>query len=74
MSVLQLAAEGEVEEDEHEDERDAGHQTGVIQEIEEGVTQRGADDDVGGVTAHGGGTAQVGTEDLSQNHGDRVEM
>ena len=35
VRILQLTAEGEVEEDEHKDERDASQQTGVVQEIEE---------------------------------------
>ena len=74
VRILQLTAEGEVEEDEHKDERDASQQTGVVQEIEERIPQRGADDDIWGVTAHGGGTAQVGTEDFGQDHGDRVKM
>ena len=74
VRILQLTAEGEVEEDEHKDERDASQQTGVVQEIEEGIPQRGADDDIWGVTAHGGGTAQVGTEYFGQDHGDRVKM
>ena len=28
----------------------------------------------GRVAAHGGGAAQVGTEDLRQDHGDRVKL
>ena len=73
LTLPQDAAEAEVE------VQHCGHQTdqhdnaGVGEEIEEGQTQRGTDDDVGGIAAHGGTAAQIGTEDLRQDHGNRVE-
>jgi len=70
---LELLAVAEVEEDQGGDEGDPGHGAGVGDEVPEGVAQRGADDDVGRIAAHGCRAAQIGAEDLCQDHGQGIE-
>ena len=50
-----------------------GNQAGIDNEIAEGISQRGSDDDIGRISAHGSGTAQIRAENLGQNHRNRVK-
>ena len=49
-------------------------QTGIGQEIREGVSQGSTDDDVGGISTHGSGSTQVRAEYLCQDHRNRIEF
>ena len=48
--------------------------TGIGQEIREGISQGSTDDDVGGISTHGSGSAQIRTEYLCQDHRHRIEF
>lgn len=68
-----LLVHDDVEVDQREDKTDACDRTGVGDEVAERVVQRGADDDVRRVTAHGGRAAEVGAEDFCDDHRTRIE-
>ena len=73
LARLERLAEAQPEEHQHEHKADADDDAGVFNEVREGIAERGADDDVGGIAAHGGGATEVGTEDLRQDHRNGVK-
>lgn len=68
-----LLVHDDVEVDQREDKTDACDRTGVGDEVAERVVQRGTDDDVRRVTAHGGRATEVGAEDFCNDHRARIE-
>ena len=74
LARFELLTEAEVEVDDRKDEADACDCTRIRQEIKKREAERGADDDVGGISAHRGRAAEVRAEDLCEDHRDGVEL
>ena len=71
---VELSAEQQVEQREHHGKREQRRRGVVEDEVDERVARRRADHDVGRVAAHSSRAAQVGAENLRQDHRHRVEI
>ena len=74
LGALKFLAEAEREVNEHEHKADRHDRAGIFDEVEECVAERGADDDVRRVAAHGRRAAEVRAEDLREDHRHGVEL
>ena len=74
LAGTQLLVEYQVKIQYNYDQRNTCDQTGIGQEIREGISQGSTDDDVGGISTHGSGSAQIRTEYLCQDHRHRIEF
>lgn len=68
LDAFELFAEAERKISKHEYKADGCDRTGIGNEVREGVAERRADDNVGRIAAHGCRAAEVGAENLGQDH------
>ena len=74
LARTQLLVEYQVKIQYNYDQGNTCDQSGIGQEIREGISQGSTDDDVGGISTHGSGSAQVRAEYLCQDHRHRIKF